>query len=195
MKTAILCSIPDCNSPIKCTGLCNRHYQRMRIHGDPNTVTRTYTSSGEPMRFIRSLPSSGDGCVIWPFGKNAAGYGLVSCGRHSKNASRIVCEIVRGAPPNARAQAAHTCGRGNQGCVAPWHLRWASPAENQADRIGHGTDGRGERNAAAKLTHSQVHQIRALIGTSLHREIAAQFGITRQTVGDIASGRRWGHAL
>lgn len=29
------CSVEGCETPIKCKGLCSRHYQRLNIHGDP----------------------------------------------------------------------------------------------------------------------------------------------------------------
>ena len=32
----MICSVNGCESPVKCKCLCNKHYQRSRIHGDVN---------------------------------------------------------------------------------------------------------------------------------------------------------------
>lgn len=53
---------------------------------------------------------------------------------------------------------------------------------------------RGERNAAARLTHGQVALIKArlLLGHS-RTQIAADYGVSDSTVGGIARGRTWSH--
>lgn len=35
LKEGVLCSVDDCSSPVRAKGLCNAHYQRLIIHGDP----------------------------------------------------------------------------------------------------------------------------------------------------------------
>lgn len=72
------------------------------------------------------------------------------------------------------------------------NLRWASRKENQADRIRHGTDQFGERNATAKLTWAQVDEMRALSATGVsQRVLAANFGVHVMTVNAIVHGRVW----
>jgi DNA invertase Pin-like site-specific DNA recombinase len=50
---------------------------------------------------------------------------------------------------------------------------------------------RGEQNAAAKLTETQVIEIRAAVGT--HKQIARQYGVAASTVGEIRLGLKWKH--
>ncbi|RWO22837.1 helix-turn-helix transcriptional regulator [Mesorhizobium sp.] len=47
----------------------------------------------------------------------------------------------------------------------------------------------------AKLTEADVIKVRAMKGMRTQREIAAQFGISRQQVGDIIRGKRWAWLL
>jgi hypothetical protein len=35
-RTLRLCKVPECNGKHKAHGLCFKHYQRLRKHGDPN---------------------------------------------------------------------------------------------------------------------------------------------------------------
>lgn len=50
----------------------------------------------------------------------------------------------------------------------------------------------GEKNSQAKLTQRDVAAIRELAAQGIiHREIAARFGVQRQTIGGIVAGKRW----
>lgn len=141
-----------------------------------------------------AIPFDGDECLIWPHKRKATGYGEIRVlGVKNKwvMVHRVVCEAVNGPPPSKRHQAAHSCGKGHEGCVSPKHLRWATPQENAADRIAHGTDNRGERNGRAKLTRRQAREILDLKGQMLHREIAEKFGVSDNLVSAIHTGRRW----
>lgn len=74
------------------------------------------------------------------------------------------------------------------------NLRYATPAENQADKIQHGTHGFGERHPSAKLTEADVVEIRRRLSMR-HRQkdIAADYGVTRGAIGSIAQGKSWAH--
>jgi hypothetical protein len=37
----MICIVPDCRSPIKAAGLCGRHYERRRVHGDVTVDNRS----------------------------------------------------------------------------------------------------------------------------------------------------------
>lgn len=74
------------------------------------------------------------------------------------------------------------------------NLEWVTHGENvqhRFDVLGHRAL-RGEAQAMSKLTEEQVLEIRGrrLAGEFL-KTIAADYGISRRTVGDIARGRRW----
>lgn len=87
------------------------------------------------------------------------------------------------------------------------NLAWGTKAENQADRVVHGTTSRGERNGAhtmphrrprgerqgsAKLTDDQVQSIR--LDNRLQRVIAAEHGVSQAHVSKIKRGETWSHA-
>lgn len=69
------------------------------------------------------------------------------------------------------------------------NLEWATRQQNirhSVDVLGNGVR---DRHASARLTPGDVLSIRS--DPRLHREIAAEYGVSRATVGDIKSGRRW----
>jgi hypothetical protein len=133
-----------------------------------------------------------DPCLIWPFARDEAGYGILGRGKgRTKSVSRRICEETYGLPPTPEHETAHSCGRGNDGCVTIGHLRWATRAENMADRLIHGTSNRGARHGMAKLTEADVVQIRNLCGHHFQREIAERFGIDQSTVSDIRRRKLW----
>ena len=55
---------------------------------------------------------------------------------------------------------------------------------------------RGERHGLAKLTESQVREIKQrLRNGEKHREIAPHFNVAKETVASISSGRNWRHVV
>lgn len=188
-----ICSIPGCGKPVDSWGWCHPHYLRWRRHGDPLAGRSAGTGRGVATRYLNEvvLCHTGDECLIWPFSRNSNGYGQINRSRRPQIVSRLVCERLYGPAPTPTHQAAHSCGKGHEGCVSPKHLRWATPVGNQADRLEHGTHNRGERCGAAKLTDGEVREIRRLKGAMLIREIAEQFGISPGNIGNIFHGRTW----
>lgn len=136
----------------------------------------------------------GEDCLVWPFGRDSAGYARAKYQGAMHKASRVVCLFAHGEPPNAQDYACHTCGNGHGGCVNGKHLRWGSPKENQSDRIKDGTDGRGERHPMVKLTEADVAIIRALRGVETGRDLAKRFGVAASTITVIQKGRSWRHS-
>lgn len=88
--------------------------------------------------------------------------------------------------------AAHSCGRAGDGCVNPRHLRWATRAENMADKLLHGTDNRGERNALAKLNEDDIRSIRAASGREPQAATAKRFDVDQSTISLIQRRLSWG---
>lgn len=182
------CSIDGCKKPVKNRSWCSAHYHRWQRYGDP---LRGYTAQGVLPAFIEAtaLPCSLDGCLEWPFGKGK--YPKLNINGKTILAHRYVCLLSHGPAPDRKHQAAHNCG--NSRCVNPRHLRWATPAENNADKVLHGTILRGENSSVAKLTESQVIAIRSLLseGNMTQKEIASTFGIDQTTVSDIKRRKNW----
>lgn len=129
-----------------------------------------------------ALPYQHDACLIWPFGRLRDGYGTL--GREGKNlrAHRYICTLVYGEPPTPEHHAAHSCGRGHDGCVSPNHLRWATPSENFKE---------GQKHLRRKLTVDQVIEIRGLKGLERVQDTAERFGVTECNIRKIQAGKLW----
>lgn len=146
-----------------------------------------HTFHGRPAQWIRDHAAyAGDDCIPWPFAKdNNVGRGRISIKRNgigdSYWAHRVMCEYVIGPAPTPVHQAAHECGHGHLACMNWKHLGWKTQSENQLDRRRHGTakTGIGSR---AKLTATQIAQIRALKGQQTQMETARQFNISHANV-------------
>jgi len=147
--------------------------------------------------FEENLSHVGDECVVWPFGgaPDHHGYRRIKIKRSGKvhPVPRAIAIEAHGVPPSETHQAAHTCGRGDIGCVNPSHIYWATPQENQLDRRKHGTDPRGVRQNTAKLTEEDVRLIRRLHGEAYQADIAKEFGVSRDTVQQIQYRKHWSH--
>ena len=200
MANSRVCSIPGCGKPTKARGLCSAHYHRLQRHGDP---LGGRVSDGVPIEHLRAVlrGRSSEGCVIWPYGRDSDGYGQIWIDGRPHRVHRIVCEEINGAPATPELQAAHSCGNGHLGCCNPSHLRWATPAENQADRLVHGTSYRGRRNGPSKLARtravldeSAVRVIRQKLadGNSC-RSLANVYGVSSVTISKIGRKVLWAH--
>lgn len=184
-----LCSIANCGKPHFGYGWCATHYARWRRNGDP-LVLQERKPRG--LTFIKEVAAAhqSDDCLLWPYGKAHYGYGEVLIDGRKRLAHRVVCEITHGQPPPGKNDTAHSCG--NRLCVNPHHLRWATRAENETDKLSHGTSNRGARHGMSKLSVDDVREIRALHRTMRHKDIAKKFGISAKYVNEIASRRsRW----
>lgn len=188
------CSIPNCKGnshwSVKGAGsLCRNHVRRKKLYGDPQEGR---AMNGAPLEFFENVVLSyeGDDCLIWPFARSY-GYGSIRLDGKAVSVSRVVCERVHGPAPSDLHETAHNCGKGSEGCVAPTHVRWATPTENHADKVIHETDNRGERCGTSKLTREKVREIRNLRGKMTQKEIATIYGVNYITIGDIHNRRTW----
>lgn len=185
-----ICSIDGCGKPLKARGWCNAHWRRWNRNGDP---LAGMTAQGDPLKFISSVDPAnlGEECLLWPYARLPNGYGHLWIDGVDTLASRYICEKFNGPAPTDAHEAAHLCGKGHLACIHPLHLAWKTHAENEADKLIHGTHHRGERCPTAKLTERDVKEIRSLKGSMLGREVADLYGVTRWTVFDIWKRHIW----
>lgn len=183
------CSVEGCNG--------NAHYSASGGRGMCQTHCR---HSRKPLsekwgacpRWIDAHKDyTGDDCLTWPFGRNAGGYAEGWYRGRRQIVGRVMCEAVNGPPPRSGLDAAHSCGKGADGCVNPRHLRWATRSENHMDKVQHGTSNRGVRNPNAKLTADDVRWIRKSSGSLSQSAIADILGVDQSNISHVLAGRSW----
>ena len=109
--------------------------------------------------------------------------------QYTKKLHRLVLETFRGKCPEGM-QSCHNDGNPTNNKLS--NLRWDTAKSNQADRVLHGTDSRGEKSGTAKLTKTNVKHIRSLIKQGLsQREIARRYGVQQAAIWCIHNKKTW----
>lgn len=147
-------------------------------------------------RFWRRVDRRGpDECWEWTGTKNADGYGQMYAFGRVSGAHRVSWRLHNSDP--GVMHVLHSCD--NPGCVNPAHLRLGTNRDNVNDKMARGRHPRGadhrvnvgESNGEARLTADQVLAIRE--DARFHKEIAAEYRISRAEVGLIKRHRTWTH--
>jgi len=194
MAIKAVCKIEGCSKPAAKGGWCSGHYQRWRRTGHPQPKAPR-VAKGEPLAWLEAnaLTAAGDECLIYPFGRDPKGYGVVGVGGRKRKAHQWVCERLHGAAPTSKHQAAHSCGNGKAGCVSGGHLRWATPTENAADRVSHGGYDfvRGHAHRRSRLVEADVLAIRRMQGAVGASEVARRYDVTTGAIYAIWKRETW----
>jgi hypothetical protein len=133
-------------------------------------------------------------CRIWLYGYSMGGYPIVGVPEVGvRTVHTLVCELTEGPKPFKKAHAAHSCGV--KSCWNAAHIRWATPAENSADRLAHANTPGKERDRTAnlKLMPDQVRRIRNSYaeGSITQRELGEHFGVSQDTISRIVNRKTW----
>lgn len=133
-------------------------------------------------------------CWFWPRCKDKKGYGRIWNGESVIFAHHFLWELANGRSLPLGQCVLHACD--NPSCVNPEHLFLGTHKENMADMASKGRSILGERHPSAKLTVSDVLEIRALAKQGMRqREIGLKYGVNQNCISRIVSRARWKHIL
>jgi hypothetical protein len=191
-RSNMRCEAVGCDKPVFRRCLCAAHYSRLLRHGDIEATAKP--ANGDILTWLEDRHLHiGEECLAFPFLRNGNGYGRVTYGGQRIGAHRAMCILAHGEPPTPKHEAAHSCGKGHEGCVNPGHLRWATRVENLADRVEHNGGNRGSRHGNAKLSAEVVIAIRRrLAAGEAQASIAVDCQIEQSTVSKINRRVLWG---
>ena len=189
------CCIKGCNEKPVALGLCNKHWRRNKLYGSPVALKKhsgMFQGLSPEERFKMQYRESSSGCWEWTGGKDKDGYGTF-IGRHQgqlfKRAHRWSFAFHNDQTIPKGSSVCHSCD--NPSCVNPAHLWLGSTKENQQDKWKKGRGGirKGEDSQHAKITNDQALAI--ISDPRPYARIAADYGISSGTVGDIKSRKSW----
>lgn len=143
-------------------------------------------------RFEKFIYYSLDGCWYWLGALSESGYGNFKSESRSERAHRVSYRLYKGPIPDGLF-ACHKCD--NPACVNPDHLFLGTLKENQEDMSRKGRAARGSKSGMAKLTESDIKQIRQLVCVDdvSRRVVASFFKVDRGHVDKIIRRQRWAH--
>lgn len=125
-----------------------------------------------------------NGCWPWTGARTPKGYPRFG---DASYAHRLILEQASG---HSGIVACHSCDVPS--CCNPAHLFWGSHKDNSQDMVTKERSTRGEKHANARLTAEQVEAIRkARDEGERRREVAARFGVSYGTIGNIWRGETW----
>lgn len=138
----------------------------------------------------------GKAACLRPCVLKRGGYLAVSLWENGKGrlfrVNRLVAIAFRGDPPSPKYDAAHDDG--NKLNNHKSNIHWKTRAENEADKVLHGTSNRGERNGMAKISDKEAEEIRKEVRADprrgIYRAVAQYHGLSETAVWNIANGKR-----
>lgn len=110
--------------------------------------------------------------------------------RFTKSVHVLVAEAFLGTRPNG-AHAAHIDGNSFNNRVE--NLIWATPKENEAHKVVHGTRAWGSRHGIAKLTEVGALDIKQNYRKGNGAALSTKHGVSIGVVVSVAHGRSWKH--
>lgn len=163
-------------------------YYEISNFGNIRGITRTVSRGNKHGSYTYVAKGM---CLKQKLDKN--GYLYVSLSKNNKKknfyAHLTVLRAFFGPAPQGM-QGCHSDGNKTNNHLG--NLRYDTCMGNHADKIKHGTSGRGEKSTKAKLTSQEVSQIRSLNGVS-QNQVAAAYGVSQQHIGKIVRGLAWTH--
>lgn len=159
-------------------------------------MPRAYYSLPDGARFARALRESEiteQGCWIWPKFVGEDGYGKFVWHGRARPAHRVSAACFLGFDIESDLHVCHACDV--RACVNPAHLWVGTNDDNMRDRDLKGRVHYGEQVHCAKLTTADAVAIREAYAAGVNqRDLAAQYGVWRQTISYCIRGDTWKRA-
>ena len=136
---------------------------------------------------------SDDECWEWQGSRHHRwNYGHFKLNGKTKSAHIVSFELVNGKIPDGLF-VLHKCD--NPPCVNPKHLFLGTNDDNMKDMAskGRSADNHGSKNPNSKLTEQDVIEIKNLKGQVSGAKLGRKFGVVKEAIYDIWTGKRWGH--
>lgn len=137
------CSVQGCGTGVFLLGLCRPHHRSLKRHGDPRRRRPKYAPPRE--KLLRGAVRQGE-CWEWSRARNSSGYGRLTVNGRRERVHRYAYQLFVGPIPSGM-EVDHVCH--NRACVAPYHLRLATRAQNNANRVG--------AQPASRSGHRNIH--------------------------------------
>ncbi len=128
-------------------------------------------------------------CWLWLLFVDPYGYGRCKDEGRMDGAHRVAYRTYIGSIPPGLLHVLHHCDTPH--CCNPGHLFLGTNLDNIADRTAKGRSARGERHWGVKLTASEASEI--ICSSDPQVALAERYGVARQTVSDIKTGRLWAY--
>jgi len=187
MPTGGACPTDRCEGTIAARGLCENCRWAQRQGKDP--ALRRGLNPPKPLEERYVVTDSE--CWEWT-GTRTNGYGEAFYNGKKGAAHRLAYEKWVGPIPEGLL-IRHKCD--NPPCINPDHLEPGTIKQNAEDMVRRGRSGVGEAGSRAKLTETQVHQIRDEYeyGVMGYRRLAEKYGVTQTTIKYIVIRKTWTH--
>ena len=146
--------------------------------------------------FWKNINIKGDDfCWEWKLYRDKEGYGNFKYQGKTNLAHRIAYALANNVPIENLDTVRHTCD--NPGCCNPKHLINGTNLENMQDMVMKGRRFqpliRGEQHYRAKLTESQVLEIRKRYANGEKQKILAiNYEVNQSHISDIVNNKKWG---
>ncbi|MFL4491577.1 hypothetical protein ACJ6WD_09990 [Streptomyces sp. VTCC 41912] len=145
-------------------------------------------------RFHSKWIQAKNGCKIWQGKPHPDGYGQFRVGGRQGYAFKahrwIFIQMFDFEPEVVMHKCDNRLCVNWEGCLIP-----GTRTLNMVDKVAKGRQSRGEAVGSAKLTETQVREIRQLAYgiPGSYREIGLRYGVSPETIYDILKYRTWRH--